>query len=97
MLHNPSSIALVCLPSPAAVSPLPLPLSLPLLRLLMFYEGRLVSATNSPGSSSQIKASALEALGLGRKGQYLAEGFSFSGRCDDTSLDYINAAWTILT
>lgn len=63
----------------------------------MFYEGKLVSATNSPGSASEIKAAALEALGRGRKGECLAQGFSFSGRCDDSSLDYINAAWNILT
>ena len=64
-------------------------------RVLMFYEGRLVEATNAPRSPQEIKGLALDALTRARKGLFLPEGFSFNGK-DNLQLDYIQPNWDML-
>jgi len=63
--------------------------------LLMYYEGKLVRATNSLSSAASIKAGALEALAQGRRKQFLPEAFSFRGQ-DNCQLDYITESWSML-
>lgn len=59
--------------------------------MLMHYGGKLVTASNSLRTASELHAAALDALARGRKGAFLPEGFKFSGGRDNTMLDYIHA------
>lgn len=54
-----------------------------------FFEGRLVEATNNVHSSSELLQLATKALADGRKEVFLPDTFSFSGRLDNSLLDYI--------
>ncbi|PNH03871.1 hypothetical protein TSOC_010027 [Tetrabaena socialis] len=56
---------------------------------LMFYEGRLVLASNNVRTESELREAALGALVRGRKRDFLPEGFRFSTGADNTMLDYI--------
>ncbi len=63
---------------------------------LMFYEGKLVDATNSPGTAAEIRQAAMDALDRGRKKAFQPDSFSFSGRVDNSRLDYITPVWNML-
>ncbi|GAX78331.1 hypothetical protein CEUSTIGMA_g5773.t1 [Chlamydomonas eustigma] len=64
---------------------------------LMMYEGKLVEATNNLHTSVEIKAAVMDALERARKKRFLPSNFSFVGRVDNTSLDYIKSSWSMLT
>ncbi|KXZ56261.1 hypothetical protein GPECTOR_1g228 [Gonium pectorale] len=57
--------------------------------LLMFFEGRLVAATNAVRGEGQAREAALAALVRGRKRDFLPEGFRFAAGADNTLLEYI--------
>lgn len=61
-----------------------------------FFEGRLVQATNALRLASEIKDAALAALMQGRRKVFLADGFTFDGKVDNTSLDYIKSSMSFL-
>ncbi|KAG2450484.1 hypothetical protein HYH02_004985 [Chlamydomonas schloesseri] len=57
--------------------------------LLMFYEGKLVAATNNVRTEAQARDAALGALMRGRKREVLPEGWRFGTGADNSLLDYL--------
>ncbi|PNW80556.1 hypothetical protein CHLRE_07g322550v5 [Chlamydomonas reinhardtii] len=57
--------------------------------LLLFYEGRLVAATNNIRTEAQAREAALGALVRGRKKEVLPEGWRFGTGADNSLLDYL--------
>ncbi|GLC33165.1 hypothetical protein PLESTB_000363600 [Pleodorina starrii] len=56
---------------------------------LLFYQGKLVAATNNVRTEAEAREAALGALTRGRKGQFLPEGFRFAAGSDNSLLEYI--------
>ncbi|EFJ47483.1 hypothetical protein VOLCADRAFT_91846 [Volvox carteri f. nagariensis] len=56
---------------------------------LMFFEGKLVFASNNVRTASEARDAALAALTRGRKQQFLSESFRFNPGADNTLLEYI--------
>lgn len=65
-------------------------------RFLMFYEGKLVEATNNLRTAQEIKGLCLDALTRARRGMALPDGFSFSAGRDNQQLDSITPTWSPL-
>lgn len=63
---------------------------------LMYYGGKLVSASNALRSTAEVRSAAQHALTLGRKGEFLPAGFSFEGRDDNALLDCIKTDMSLL-
>lgn len=57
---------------------------------LMFFEGKLVAATNALHSSQDVQTAVADALVKGRKKQFMPEGFTMTGlNIGNSSLDFI--------
>ena len=57
---------------------------------LMFYQGRLVAASNPLHGTADLQAAALAAQTQGRKKQFLPDIFSLAGvNINNSSLDFI--------
>lgn len=63
---------------------------------LMFYQGRLVTASNCIRTKDEFLEAAIAALAAGRRGEFLPEGYKFAGGYMSAALDSIHRDMSLL-